>query len=150
MTQTANDSAAKENSFLKRMHRLWPYFGQQRAVWLLALLATLVAASTEPLIPALFKPLLDEGFAEKSLPLWWVPTAVIGIFLIRGAAFFVSQYALARIANDGMKALREALFLRLIQAEMSIFGKQSASTLSNTLVYEVQNGATQLISALLA
>ena len=149
MTQTANDSAAKENSFLKRMHRLWPYFGQQRAVWLLALLATLVAASTEPLIPALFKPLLDEGFAEKSLPLWWVPTAVIGIFLIRGAAFFVSQYALARIANDGMKALREALFLRLIQAEMSIFGKQSASTLSNTLVYEVQNGATQLISALL-
>ena len=149
MTQTANDSAAKEKSFLKRMHRLWPYFGQKRAVWLLALLATLVAASTEPLIPALFKPLLDEGFAEKSLPLWWVPTAVIGIFLIRGAAFFVSQYALARIANDGMKALREALFLRLIQAEMSIFGKQSASTLSNTLVYEVQNGATQLISALL-
>ena len=74
------------------MSRLWPYFGQQRGVWILALIATLVAASTEPLIPALFKPLLDEGFAEKSLPLWWVPTAVIGIFIIRGAAFFVSQY----------------------------------------------------------
>jgi subfamily B ATP-binding cassette protein MsbA len=32
---------------------------------------------------------------------------------------------------------------------MSIFSKQSASALSNTLVYEVQTGATQLISALL-
>lgn len=149
MTQTAQDSATQEISFLKRMRRLWPYFGQQRRVWMLALAATLIAASTEPLIPALFKPLLDDGFAEKSLPLWWVPTAVIGIFLVRGAAFFVSQYALARIANDGMKALREALFQRLIQAEMSLFSQQSASALSNTLVYEVQSGATQLIAALL-
>ncbi len=149
MTQAATETASKEISFLKRMLRLWPFFGQQRAVWFLAITATVVAACTEPLIPALFKPLLDEGFSEKSLPLWWVPIAVIGIFLIRGLAFFVSQYALARIANDGMQALREALFQRLIQAEMSIFGKQSASTLSNTLVYEVQNGATQLISALL-
>ena len=149
MTQISPDSPKREISFLKRMSRLWPYFGQQRGVWILALIATLVAASTEPLIPALFKPLLDEGFAEKSLPLWWVPTAVIGIFIIRGAAFFVSQYALARIANDGMKALREALFQRLIHAEMTLFSKQSASALSNTLVYEVQNGATQLVAALL-
>jgi len=36
-----------------------------------------------------------------------------------------------------------------MQADMSIFSKQSASALSNTLVYEVQTGATQLISALL-
>jgi subfamily B ATP-binding cassette protein MsbA len=149
MTQAASETASQEISFLQRMRRLWPFFGQQRAVWFLAITATVVAACTEPLIPALFKPLLDEGFSEKSLPLWWVPIAVIGIFLIRGLAFFVSQYALARIANDGMQALREALFQRLIQAEMAIFGKQSASALSNTLVYEVQNGATQLISALL-
>ena len=79
----------------------------QRASWALAILATLVAASTEPLIPALFKPLLDEGFSENALPLWMVPTAVIGIFAVRGAAFFISQYALARIANDGMQALRQ-------------------------------------------
>lgn len=149
MTQNATDSATRDTPFLLRMRRLWPFFGRQRAVWVLALVATLVAAATEPLIPALFKPLLDEGFAEKSLPLWWVPTAVIGIFFVRGAAFFVSQYALARIANDGMQALREALFHRLIQAEMSVFSRQSASALSNTLVYEVQSGATQLIAALL-
>ena len=149
MTQNAHDSSPQGLSYLKRMRRLWPYFGQQRGVWALAILATVVAAATEPLIPALFKPLLDKGFAENSLPLWAVPAAVIGIFLVRGMAFFVSQYALARIANDGMQALREALFKRLIKAEMSIFSQQSASSLSNTLVYEVQTGATQLISALL-
>ncbi len=149
MTQTPAESPQKDLPFYKRMRRLWPYFGQQRGSWVLAILATLVAASTEPLIPALFKPLLDEGFSENTFPLWMVPAAVIGIFLVRGAAFFLSQYALARIANDGMKALREALFQRLVQAEMSLFTKQSASALSNTLVYEVQTGANQLIAALL-
>ncbi len=149
MTPNAKDSSQKELSYLSRMRRLWPYFGKQQGAWGLAILATLIAAATEPLIPALFKPLLDEGFAENSLPLWMVPTAVIGIFFVRGLAFFVSQYALARIANDGMQAMREALFRRLMLAEMSIFSKQSASALSNTLVYEVQTGATQLISALL-
>ena len=149
MTQNPAESPQKDLPFLKRMLRLWPYFGRQRASWVLAILATLVAASTEPLIPALFKPLLDDGFSENALPLWMVPTAVIGIFLVRGAAFFISQYALARIANDGMQALRDALFLRLVQAEMSLFSKQSASALSNTLVYEVQTGANQLIAALL-
>lgn len=149
MTQTPAESPQKDLPFHKRMLRLCPYFGRQRASWALAILATLVAASTEPLIPALFKPLLDEGFSENALPLWMVPTAVIGIFVVRGAAFFVSQYALARIANDGMQALRDALFQRLVQAEMSLFSKQSASALSNTLVYEVQTGANQLISALL-
>ncbi|MFZ4743142.1 MAG: lipid A export permease/ATP-binding protein MsbA [Betaproteobacteria bacterium] len=141
--------AAPAASFQHRMMRLWPYFGKQRSVWFLALVATLIAASTEPLIPALFQPLLDQGFAENSLPLWAVPTAVIGIFLVRGAAFFVSQYALARIANDGMQALRNALFERLMKAQMAVFSQQSASALSNTLVYEVQTGATQLISALI-
>ena len=149
MTQIPAESPQKDLPFYKRMLRLWPYFGRQRASWVLAILATLVAASTEPLIPALFKPLLDEGFSQNALPLWMVPTAVIGIFAVRGAAFFISQYALARIANDGMQALRDALFQRLVQAEMSLFSKQSASALSNTLVYEVQTGANQLISALL-
>ena len=149
MTPIAQDCSPKELSYLNRMRRLWPYFGKHHGAWALAILATLIAAATEPLIPALFKPLLDEGFAENSLPLWMVPTAVIGIFLVRGLAFFVSQYALARIANDGMQAMREALFARLMQADMSVFSKQSASALSNTLVYEVQTGATQLISALL-
>ncbi len=149
MTQIPAESPQKDLPFYKRMLRLWPYFGRQRASWVLAILATLVAASTEPLIPALFKPLLDEGFSQNALPLWMVPTAVIGIFAVRGAAFFISQYALARISNDGMQALRDALFQRLIHAEMSLFSKQSASALSNTLVYEVQTGANQLISALL-
>ena len=134
---------------LQRLKRLIPYFGQQRWVWAAGILATVVAAITEPLIPALFQPLLDKGFSKGALPLWSVPVAVIGIFAIRGAAHFVSQYSLTRIANDGMQLLRTAMFDRLMKAELAVFSKESSSALSNTIVYEVQSGAGQLVSALI-
>ena len=132
-----------------RLLRLSPYFAKQRGVWLLAIGATLVAALTEPLIPALFQPLLDSGFAQNKLPLWSIPVVVIGLFTLRGLAHFLAQYALARVTNDGMEKLRSDLFGKLVHADMSLFSRQSASALSNTVVYEVQTGASQLISALI-
>ncbi len=152
--QDLNHSAPKTDqpptlSLMARLRRLHPYFGYQRLAWTMALLATVVAATTEPLIPALLKPLLDQGFTEGSLNLWMVPVAIIGVFLIRGLAQFTSQYALSRIANEGMLRLRTALFERLLAADMGLFRLQSASTLSNTVVYEVQTGFTSLVQALI-
>ena len=134
---------------LIRLRRLSVYFGNQKKAWALAVMATLVAATTEPLIPAFMKPLLDHGFVQGRMQLWLVPAAIVGLFAIRGMAQFVSQYALARIANDGMLKLREAMFARLLTAEMGLFSRQSASALSNTVVYEVQTGATLLVQAML-
>ena len=132
------------------MRKLAPYFGQQKGIWAVAILATLMAALTEPMIPALFQPLLDKGFAENKLPLWAIPVAVVGLFTVRGLANFISQYALSRLTNDGMEKLRSELFGRLMKADLSLFTKQSASALSNTIVYEVQNGASQLVSAVIS
>ena len=131
-----------------RIHRIWPYFRPSLAYGWVALVATVLAALTEPLIPALFKPLLDDGFTGGHLPLWSVPLAVIGLFAVRGLAHFVGQYAAARLTNDGMERLRNELFEHMNRAELGLFSRQSASSLSNTIVYEVQNGSQQLISAL--
>ncbi len=134
----------------QRLRRVAPYFWTRlRGTWAGAALATLVGAATEPLIPALLKPLLDNGFTQGDLNLWLVPLFIIGLFLVRGIAQFIGQYALARIANDGMLALRKDLFERVQQAQMGLFSRHSASALSNTVVYEVQTGATQLVQAFL-
>jgi len=125
------------------------WFGGSLRWWSLAIGAALVAALTEPLMPALLKPLLDRGFTRGQLALWMVPAAIILLFAVRGLAQFVSQYALARIANEGMQRLRRVLFQRLLAAELTLFSRQSASTLSNTIVYEVQTGSMLLVQALL-
>lgn len=142
-------AAPQQSSIRQRLVRLAPYFAKQRSVWGLAIGATLVAALTEPLIPALFQPLLDNGFTQNKLPLWSIPLVVVGLFSLRGLAHFLAQYALARVTNDGMEKLRSDLFGKLIRADLSLFSRQSASALSNTVVYEVQTGASQLVSALI-
>lgn len=139
-----------ELTLRQRLLRVAPYFGKQRMAWGLAILATLVGAATEPLIPALLQPLLDSGFTQGTLNLWMVPLFIIGLFFFRGLAQFAGQYALSRIANEGMLRLRKDLFERVQLAQMDLFAKQSASALSNTVVYEVQTGATQLVQAFLA
>jgi subfamily B ATP-binding cassette protein MsbA len=143
------DTPFDQRPLLQRLRRLMVYFGGQRLYWLLAVLAALVAAVTEPLIPALLKPLLDRGFNKGEIALWMVPVALMLLFAVRGFAQFVSQYALARVANEGMLAMRKVMFARLMGAELGLFSRQSASALSNTVVYEVQTGATLLVQALL-
>ena len=146
----SGDSAASARPPLfRRLARLMTWFAGSRRWWAIALGAALTAAITEPLMPALLKPLLDRGFTQGELSLWMVPAFIILLFAVRGIAQFVSQYALARIANEGMQRLRRVLFERLLSAELALFTRQSASTLSNTVVYEVQTGSMLLVQALL-
>jgi subfamily B ATP-binding cassette protein MsbA len=140
-------NAPSDLSLKKRLLRVAPYFGNQKLAWTVAIVATLLGAATEPMIPALLKPLLDSGFSEGTLNLWMVPVAIIGVFLLRGVAQFLAQYALSQIANDAMLRLREVLFRRVQNTDMRLFQSQTASSLSNTVVYEVQTGANQLVSA---
>ena len=136
-------------TLLQRFARITPYFRQGRAALMVAFIGSLLGAATEPLIPELMKPLLDKGFSAGQLPLWMVPVAIVGIFALRGAAGFVAQYALSWAAYRGVQDLREALFQRILTAQPAMFGQHSASSLTNTLVYEVQTGATQLVNSVL-
>ena len=136
------------SSLLQRLSRLSPYFRQGRAAWLLALLASVFTAATEPLTAALMKPLIDQGFHAGQLPLWIVPLVVIGLFFTRGVFGFIAQYALAWAAQRGVQEMRHAMFAHLLVAAPALFSVRSASSLTNSLVYEVQTGAQQLANAI--
>ncbi|WBY01953.1 lipid A export permease/ATP-binding protein MsbA [Ramlibacter tataouinensis] len=129
---------------------LAPYFGGvSKRFWAIAALATVVSSALEPLVPALIKPLLDRGFTPGGIDLWMVPATLLLLFAVRGAAGFIADLALARIAQDGLLALRQAMFARLLDARLSLFSQQNATTLSNTVVFEVQNGAMLLVNSVM-
>ncbi len=133
---------------IARLARLLPYFGKPYSAWILVFLTTVVMSLTEPMIPALMKPLLDKGFTQGALAIWMVPVALIGLFGVRGLASFSAQVALAKVTNNGMLILRRAMFDRLLDAKLALFRQQSSSALANTLVYEVQTGSMMLVNAL--
>lgn len=149
MTDNASPPKPLDGTLTQRLLRLWPYFRSAKAGIALAAAATLVGALTEPLIPALLKTLLDRGFAQGNVELWMVPVALMGLFGIRGIAGFTAQYALSYTASLGLLNLRRAMFVKLNDAQMTLFARQSASKLSNTLVYEVQTGSQLLVTAFL-
>ncbi|MBL8332480.1 MAG: lipid A export permease/ATP-binding protein MsbA [Rubrivivax sp.] len=136
-------------SITQRVRRIAPYLRQGRRGLALALAGAVCGAATEPMIPALLQPLLDQGFTQRALPLWAIPAALIALFFVRGLAGFVAQYGLASAAQGGVLQLRQAMFERLLAAEPTLYAQNNASQLTNTLVYEVQQGTTQLIQALL-
>ncbi|NQW81361.1 MAG: ATP-binding cassette domain-containing protein, partial [Polaromonas sp.] len=134
---------------MHRLARVWPYFSGSREGWALAAGATIVASATEPFVPALLKPLLDRGFQQDALNLWLVPITLMLLFIIRGLSGFLAQFALARVTNDGLLELRKAMFGKLLTARLSLFSDQSSSMIANTVVYEVFNGSSALINAVM-
>jgi subfamily B ATP-binding cassette protein MsbA len=148
-TEKINAGTSRKPTLLRRISRVWPYFSGSRAGWALAIGATIVASATEPFVPALLKPLLDRGFQQGAFNFWLVPLTLMLLFTIRGVSGFLAQFALAKVTNDGLLQLRKAMFGKLLSARLTLFSDQSSSAIANTVVYEVFNGSSMLINAIM-
>ncbi len=133
-----------------RLVRAFAHFTHPISAWVVTAVCVVLVSVTEPLIPALLKPLLDKGFAQNDFPVWQVPIALIGLFGLRGLGVFLSQVAMAKATNHGLIQLRMKMFARLQNADLALFKQQTASALGNTLVFEVQNGAQLMVSSVMS
>jgi len=147
---TTTTPSAPSDSLIQRLKRVAPWFAGQPAALALGIVGIFVGAATEPAIPALMKPLLDNGFDRGTLELWMIPVVLLLLFGVRGLAGFVAAYCLARVSNSAMEKLRQRLFEKLLSADPKLFSDKHTSGLTNTMVYEVNNGASVLVSTLLA
>jgi subfamily B ATP-binding cassette protein MsbA len=130
--------------------RLLGYVRPYWRVFAVAVFGMMVTAGTEPLFPALLKPMLDGKFSNGDR-LWYVPFAIVGIFVVRGVLSFVSDYALAWISNKVVQDLRNAMFARLVRLPTGYFDDQSSGVLMSKIAYDVGNvtgAATSAITVL--
>ena len=134
-------------SLIARVKRSGKYFLEPMSAWVVALTCILLVSISEPMIPALLQPLLDNGFQQNSFPVWMVPLSLIGLFAIRGVSLFIGQVAVAKATNHGMLRLRLAMFARLQDADLTLYQSQNASSLGNTLVHEVSIGSQLLVNS---
>lgn len=147
---TTSTPSTPSDSLFQRLKRVAPWFAGQPAALALGIVGIFVGAATEPAIPALMKPLLDNGFDRGTLELWMIPVVLLLLFGVRGLAGFVAAYCLARVSNNAMEVLRQRLFEKLLRADPNLFSDKHTSGLTNTMVYEVNNGASVLVSTMLA
>jgi len=122
------------------LNRLITYLKPHIRLIIGSLVAMAFVAGAETSIPALMKPLLDRGFTgQLDNKLWQIPVFLVGLAMVRSLAQFLSNYLLSRVINSVLLKLREQMFQTLLNASTAFFQKNSASSLINAVVFEVNN-----------
>ena len=113
-----------------------------------AFLLALLAAS-EPLFPALMKPLIDEGFTNHNEKyIQWIPIALVGLFLFRGILTFTSTYISSWVANRVVTDLRGEMFQHMVHLPITYFDSQSSGSLASHIAHDAGNVTGAATSAL--
>ncbi|TRZ65340.1 MAG: lipid A export permease/ATP-binding protein MsbA [Rhodocyclaceae bacterium] len=132
--------------------RLLGYVRPYRLAFALAMLGMALTAMTEPLFPALMKPLLDKGFIPKYRgELYLIPLAMIAIFAVRGFLTYFTSYTLAWVTNHIVMDLRRQMFDRLLTLPTHYYDDQSSGTLIAKVTYGINDftgAATNVLTAL--
>ncbi len=135
--------------------RLLSYVRPHARVFGVALIGMVAMAATEPLFPALMKPLLDGGFSGANGNPLYTPMvfalALVGIFVLRGVFFFVASYCSAWVSNRVVLDLRAAMFSRMVRLPASFFDERSSATIMSKIAYDVAgvtSAATSVLTVL--
>ena len=118
--------------------RLLSYVKPYWRVFAASILGTAVAAATEPLLPALLKPMLDGTFVHKDdFVIRWAPLIIILIFLVRGIAGFIAQYAISWVGNKVVMDLRGVMFRKLLTLPTHYYDNHATGNLISKLTFDV-------------
>jgi subfamily B ATP-binding cassette protein MsbA len=118
--------------------RLLSYVKPYWRTFLLSIIATAVTAATEPLLPALLKPMLDGTFVNRDeAVVRLVPIFILLIFLVRGVASFVSSYAIGWVGDKVVMDLRNEMFRKLMTLHTRYYDDHATGQLISKFTFDV-------------
>ena len=139
------DSRALYLRLLSYVRPHWRMFG-------IAIITMIILAATEPILPALMKPMLDGSFVNKDAAvIRWVPIALVALFVVRGIFMFASNYAMTYVGQRLVQDLRAAMFSKLLRQPTAFFDDQAKGRLVATVAFnvtQVTESATSVVTSL--
>jgi len=130
--------------------RLLSYVKNYKLVFLASILSMAAYAATETGLAALMKTIMDDGFVERDpQAIKLIPLFLIGLFLVRGTANFITSYGLGWIARNVIKTLREQMFGHMIVLPSYFYDKSNSGQLMSKLLYDVEQVAEASTDAIL-
>ena len=119
--------------------------GYARAYWifgLLALLGMVFDAGATGTFTYLIKPMLDDLFVQQNQnTIFWMPIAIIVVFLLRGVATWLTDYGVARVGRGVVHSLREQVFGRYLVMPAGYFDREPSGQLIARVTYTVEQVA---------
>lgn len=135
---TDSDFKATRQRILTYAKQHWQLFGAAISMFI-------IGSAVEPVVPWLFKKLLDSGFQDGlDYPLWMVPVVVIGLFLVRGLANYAGNFTMNYATSAVVLSMRQDLMRALVHADASVFTRLSSGQLVAKVVNEPQSASSIL------
>ena len=124
--------------------RLLTYVRPYWRMFAIAIFTMVLLAATEPILPAMMKPMLDGSFVAKDAQIIrWVPIALVALFVVRGLLSFASAYTMTYVGQRVVMDLRGAMFSKLLTLPTPFFDDRAKGRLIATVAFNV----TQLTAA---
>ncbi len=125
----------------------WRLLGYVKPYWrafAVSIIGMAVTAATEPLLPALLKPMLDGTFVHKDdTVIRLAPLFIVLIFFVRGVASFIGSYAISWVGHKLVMDLRDEMFRKLLSLPTRFYDDHATGNLISKLTFDV----TQVTSA---
>jgi ATP-binding cassette, subfamily B, bacterial MsbA len=132
--------------------RLLGYLKPYRSGFALAIVSIALLALTEPVMPYLMQPLIDDGFGKQQSSLWyWVPLAIVGLYFLRAIFTFSGRYLMAWVAQKIVMDIRNQVFSKLLVMPQHFFSQNPAGKLISKITYnvtQVAEASTDLVVVL--
>ena len=124
----------------------WPIYrrllGLSARYWPLLLAATVgmvVEALAGGAFVQLMKPLVNDGFVHpKPEMATLLPLAIVGLFVLRGIATFVSDYGMARAGRSVVRDLRENVLGKYLRLPSSHYDTESVPAMVSRLNFDTE------------
>lgn len=124
---------------------VWPY----RYAFVLAILGNLLYGAVDAGMIKLLEPLLDEGFVNHNKTfIHWIPFVLIGIFIIRGVATFLSTFFMGWVGRHVVMNFRQEMFKHLLRLPTAYYDRNTSGEILSKITYNVEQVANASSDAL--
>jgi subfamily B ATP-binding cassette protein MsbA len=109
--------------------------------WLLlaAFGGMLVEAGAAAAFTSLMKPMVDETFvAHNAAVRWSLPLAIVGLFVLRGLATWVTDVGMARSGRSVVRDLRTIVLSKYLRLPSARFDREPVAALVSRLNYDTE------------
>lgn len=120
-----------------------------RALIIVAMLAMVVEAASGAAFMHLMEPLVDEGFVAKNPQAgWYFPLLIVGLFVLRGIATYITDYGMARAGRSVVRDLRMLLMAKYLRLPTAHFDAEPVPVMVSRLNYDTEQVAQASSEAL--
>ena len=125
------------------------YLRPHRRVAAVAVLGMVFDAACSTVFMQLIRPMLNDLFIGRDArTIFWLPVAIIVLFIVRGSATYATDFGMARVGRGVVQALRSEVFARYLRLPAAYFDREPSGQQISRLVYTVEQVATASTDAL--